>query len=54
MKRHPFAHTVYIVLKSGRLIPVQSYSSGADNQPPLDVLNRELAQIARLPRVGKG
>jgi hypothetical protein len=48
------AHTVYIVLKSGRLIPVQSYASGADNQPPLDVLNRELAQIARLPRVGKG
>jgi len=45
------AQTVYLVLRSGKLVPVQSYSSGADNQPPQAQLVRELMLVMGLPQV---
>lgn len=47
------ADTVYLVLKSGRVVPVQSYSSGAaDNQPPRTQLLRDLTRLTGLPETG--
>jgi hypothetical protein len=37
--------TIYLELQSGKLLPVQSYSSGADNQPPFNQLRRDLTRL---------
>jgi hypothetical protein len=37
--------TIYLELQSGKLLPVQSYSSGADNQPPFNQLRRDLSRL---------
>jgi|RhiMethySRZTD1v2_1073278.scaffolds.fasta_scaffold04594_7 hypothetical protein len=42
------AHTVYLITRKGRLLPVQSYSSGADNKPPPDELGRALKALTGL------
>lgn len=41
--------TVHLVLASGRHIPVQSYSDGADNQPPRKELVTVLRELTGLP-----
>ena len=41
--------TIYLELQSGKLLPVQSYSSGADNQPPFDQLRRDLSRLLTRP-----
>lgn len=46
--------TVYLVQKSGRHVPVQSYSEGADNQPPFEELVRALKAVTGLPHVAEG
>jgi hypothetical protein len=40
-----YISTIYLELQSGKLLPVQSYSSGADNQPPFDELRRDLSRL---------
>jgi hypothetical protein len=47
------AATVYLVQKSGRHIPVQSYSGGADNQPPFEELVEALKAVTGLPYVAE-
>lgn len=42
--------TVHLLLKSGKSIPVQSWSAGApDNWPPPDQLERDLCRLLDLP-----
>lgn len=48
------AATVYLVQRSGKHIPVQSYSEGADNQPPFEDLVRGLKAATGLPYVSEG
>jgi hypothetical protein len=43
------AATIFLVHKSGRLLPVQSYSAGADNQPSPMQLGQELSRRLGLP-----
>jgi hypothetical protein len=40
-----YISTIYLELRSGKLLPVQSYSSGADNQPPFNQLRRDLSRL---------
>jgi hypothetical protein len=42
------ADTVWLVLASGRRIPIQSYSDEAENTPPLHQLLRDLRAITTL------
>jgi hypothetical protein len=42
------AVTVWLVLENGGRVPIQSYSAGADNQPPLPALKRDLERITGL------
>ena len=41
--------TVYLIPRSGKPLPIQSYSAGADNQPPPQQLGRDLTRLLGLP-----
>jgi hypothetical protein len=40
-----YISTIYLATQSGKLLPVQSYSTGADNQPPFHQLKRDLSRL---------